>query len=180
MRPCFRIGNIIAGRGFCPIHDFWPAVRRATSIGPPPLFFGIKRGNINRILKASMSAINAVGAHQYSLRGFRRGCIMEIKRSGSTLWDIIGSGGRAAAGYKAYLSFHEGEEAVLKALLREINHGSGSEDDYSSPDGEFNLDGKSPAVENDEIRFCHRCLLRRVFLDKLIFTYFLLRRFFGY
>ena len=142
MRPCFCNGSVIATRGLCPVHDFWPAVRRATDIGSY-LFASIRRKNLNRILKASLTSIEVTDAHRYSLRGFRRGCIMEIKRSGSTLGVILGTGGWAAAGYKSYLSFQEDEEAVLKALLNEIDNGFGSEDDYSSSgDDDCILGGK--------------------------------------
>ena len=48
---------------------------------------------------------------------------MEIKRSGSTLAVILGSGGWTAAGFRAYLSLQEDEEAALKALLTSIENG---------------------------------------------------------
>ena len=52
---------------------------------------------------------------------------MEIKRSGSTLAVILGSGGWTAAGFRAYLSLQEDEEAALKALLTSIENGGDSD-----------------------------------------------------
>ena len=90
-RPCFCSGNIIAGKGMCPIHDFRPAVRRATPIGSP-LFDGIRRRNLNRIPKASLTSLDVIDANRYSVRCFRRLRIMGIKRPGPTLGVILGSG----------------------------------------------------------------------------------------
>ena len=82
-RPFFCSINIIAGKGLCPVRDFWPAVRRATDIGPPLFFWMEFAGNLNHISEFSLSSIEVKDADRYSLRGFRRVCIVEIKRSGS-------------------------------------------------------------------------------------------------
>ena len=54
------------------------------------------------------------------------------------MWLILGSGGWADAGFRAFLSLQEDEEAVLKALLVEIHLCKGSEDEYP-PDEEYTL-----------------------------------------
>ena len=122
MRPCSCGGSVIGGSGLCPIHDFWPAVRRASAVHSP-LFPTLLKRNMNRVLKASLASINIPDAELYTLKGFRRGCLMVIKRSGSTLAVILGSGGWRAAGFRAYLSLQEDEEANIKALLFNIERG---------------------------------------------------------
>ena len=124
MRPCFGSGNIIADRDICPIRDFWPAVRRATPIGPL-LLGGIRRVNLVRIPKVALTSLEIVESERYSLRGFHRGCIAEIRRSGSAIGAIFVSRGWADGGVKAYLSFQEDDESVLKALASKSIRGWG-------------------------------------------------------
>ena len=57
---------------------------------------------------------------------------MEIKRPGPTLGAALGTGGGAATRYRPYLPFQEDGDAVLKALLSEIDNVFGPEGDYSS------------------------------------------------
>ena len=127
MRPCFCNGSIIGQKGLCPVHDFWPAVRRHTAIGEP-LFPSLIKRNANRILKGTLASLSIIDAERYTLKGFRRGCIMEIKRSGSTLGVILGTGGWKAAGFKAYLALHEDEEAAVRAMIKNIEIRADSSD----------------------------------------------------
>ena len=127
MRPCSCAGSVIGGSGLCPIHDFWPALKRSTAIHCA-LFPNLLKRNMNRVLKASLASIDIPDAELYTLKGFRRGCLMEIKRSGSTLAVILGAGGWRAAGFKAYLSLQEDEEANIRALLVDIDRGVESDD----------------------------------------------------
>ena len=133
-RPFFCPGSIIAGRGFCPIHDFRPQVKRYRPIGPN-LSPSLLKKNAIRISKGSLSSLNIEGDGRYSLKGFRRGCIMEIKRSGSALAVILGSGGRKADGFRAYLSIQGDEEASLKSLLIGIQNNIDS-DSANDSDGD--------------------------------------------
>ena len=152
MRPCFCGGNIIGDTGICPVHDFWPAVRRHTAIGSA-LFPSLLKKNVNRVLKGTMCSLQVEDAERYTLKGFRRGCIMEIKRSGSTLGVILGTGGWTAAGFRAYLSLQEDEESSIKALLKrvEMNIDSGDSADESPTNNQIVLSRRRKRLEPDSI-----------------------------
>lgn len=55
---------------------------------------------------------------------------MATNRSGSALGVILGTGGWATDGFKAYLSIQENEEASVNAMLKgiELNFDSGDSD----------------------------------------------------
>ena len=72
--------------------------------------------NANCILKGSLASRDIVGPERYALYLFRRGGIVEIKRSCSTVGVIFGTGGWAAAWFKAYLSLPDGEDASERFL----------------------------------------------------------------
>ena len=67
MRPCFCSGNIIDGKGLCPLYDFRSVVRRATPIGAF-LFSGIRRKNLDRVSTASLTSLEIADANGYSPR----------------------------------------------------------------------------------------------------------------
>ena len=133
MRHFFCFGSVVCASGICPVREFWPAVRRATDIGNY-LFGCIRRKNINRFLKASLPTIQIIDAGRYSRRWSCHGCIVYIKRAGSTLSVILGYGGWRSAGFVSYVSLREDEEAVRKALLRQIEVCRVADDNYSDSD----------------------------------------------
>ena len=133
MCPCFFGGIVIGSKVLCPIHDLWPIIRRNTPVGIA-LFPALKNKGPNRILKTVMRNISIPDSERYTFRGFRRGCLMEISLSGSTLAVMLGPGGWAAAGFRSYLSLQADEEAALRVLLANIENGNESDSDNDGRD----------------------------------------------
>ena len=81
-RPCFcNLGTPFA-TSLCPVHCFWPAVRRRVACGQR-LFSKVNVGNFNRILKAVCAKLSIPDAARFSSHGFRRGTSQELKERGS-------------------------------------------------------------------------------------------------
>ena len=116
MRPCFCDSDTLASRGICPIHDFWRVILTETASGQQ-LFPSLIKRNINRILKGTLKTMNVEDAHSYSTHAFRRGASMELKRTDSTLAQVLKTVGWNSGTYRAYLSFVEDEEVNIRLIL---------------------------------------------------------------
>ena len=70
-----------------------------------------------------------IDAGRYSLKGFRRGCATEIKRSGSAIGVISGIVGWRGPGYRHYIDPQEDEEACIAKLMENIDEMKDSADE---------------------------------------------------
>ena len=116
MRPCFCDADDLGGKGFCPVHDFWPAVC-SSSLWGEELFPSLRSRNINRILKGMLRSMGIPEAESFSTHAFRRGASMELKNSGSTLAQILKTVGWSSSAFRAYLSFVQDEEVNIRSIL---------------------------------------------------------------
>ena len=119
MRPCFCNGGILVPSSLCPVHVVWPLIR--ARIGIHELLFPTLQGsNLNRILKAALAKAGFPNANRYTMYCFRRGCLAEMKRSKSTVGEIMKTAGWRTSQFKVYLDLHADEEAVILSLMRDI------------------------------------------------------------
>ena len=119
-RPCLCRGAILNSRGLCPVHRFWPIVKRSTKPGDF-IFPSLIRSNINRILKAVFGKIGFADSDSFSSKCFRRGCSNAMKDSNSTLGQIMRAAGWNAAGFRSYLLLQKDEEAFVSSLIRALD-----------------------------------------------------------
>ena len=91
------------------------------------LFPSLQGSNLNRILKAALSAAGFKDAHRYAMYCFRRGCLTEMKRSKSTVGEIMKTAGWRTSQFKVYLDLHADEEAVILSLMRDLDLSDDSE-----------------------------------------------------
>ena len=128
MRPCFCSGGILVPRQLCPVHVIWPLICQRTE--PSGLLFpSLQRANLNRILKASLRAAGFPMAERYTMYCFRRGCLMEMKKSNATVAQIMRTAGWRTAQFKVYLDLHDDEERVIRSLMRDMDHNRDSDID---------------------------------------------------
>ena len=130
MRPCFCEGGVLVPGSLCPIHIVWPTIRAHVLPGEF-LFPNLQRSNLNRILKAVMARIGFKDAEKYTTYAFRRGCLMEIKRSQSTVAQIMKTAGWSSAQFKVYLDLAEDEEAVIGSLMGQLTTNIDSEEELN-------------------------------------------------
>ena len=110
--PCFCGDNFLLPRHNCPIHRFWKAVIANTAPGAP-LFPSLQGKNFSRILRAVLGKLKVPGAEKYSPHCFRRGAATAILNSGSTLSEIMRTGGWASSSFKVYLDLHRSAELAM-------------------------------------------------------------------
>ena len=126
MRPCFCNGGILVPSSLCPVHVVWPLIR--ARIGIHELLFPTLQGsNLNRILKAALAKAGFPNANRYTMYCFRRGCLAEMKRSKSTVGEIMKTAGWRTSQFKVYLDLHADEEAVILSLMRDLEHSDDSD-----------------------------------------------------
>ena len=126
MRPCFCDGGVLVPGSLCPIHAVRPAIRGRVLPGEL-ISPSLQGSNINRILKAVFSKIGPPDAEKYTTYAFRRGCLVGLKRSQSTVSQITKTAGRPSARFKVYLDLSEDEEAAIGPLLRTVNSNEDSD-----------------------------------------------------
>ena len=131
-RPCFCNGVVLASAGLCPIHDFW-RVAIATNDLDSPLFPSLINRNINRVLKGTLRTMGVEDSECYSTHCFRRGASMELKRSGSTLAQVLKTVGWNSAAYRTYLSFVEDEATNIRLILMDSEGISSEEEEDNGP-----------------------------------------------
>ena len=116
MRPCFCTPNCLVPAQNCPIHQFWEAVIKHTHPGSP-LFPSLQKKNITRIIRRVLSLLDVIDAERYSTHCFRRGAATALLDSGSTLSEIMKTGGWASGSFRIYLNLQKAEESSLKDIL---------------------------------------------------------------
>ena len=120
-------------RSLCPVHSIWPLIR--VRVAPHELLFpSLQRSNLNRILKAALLASGFHESNRYTMYCFRRGCLTEMKRSQSTVGEIVKTAGWKTAQFKVYLDLHADEEAVIKSLMRDLDFSDESDSGIESND----------------------------------------------
>ena len=128
MRPCFCEGGVIVPGSLCPIHVAWPAI--CSRVLPGELISpSLQRANLNRVLKTVMNKLGYPDSERYTTYAFRRGCLMEMKRSNSTVAQIMKTAGWPSAQFKVYLDLTEDKEQAIKSLLRTLDTADESNDD---------------------------------------------------
>ena len=115
-RPCFCGDNFLLPKHNCPIHRFWKAVIAHTEPGEL-LFPSLQGKKFSRILRAILAKLAVPEAEKYSSHCFRRGAATAILNSGSTLSEIMRTGGWASSAFKVYLDMHRSEELAMKDVL---------------------------------------------------------------
>ena len=130
MRPCFCHSDSFVPASLCPIHRVWPLIRQRVEPGAM-IFPSLQGNNLNRILKQALFNSQFPDSRLYTMYCFRRGALMELKRSKSTLGVIMKTAGWAAASFRSYLALQEDEERVIKSLLRNIDTGIESDESLS-------------------------------------------------
>ena len=131
MRPCFCEGGVLVPRSLCPVHVAWPIIRARVLLGGL-LFPSLQRTNLNRVLKAIMGKIGFPESERYTTYAFRRGCLMEMKRSQATVAQIMKTADWPSAQFKVYLDLMEDEEQVIKSLLRTLDTNDESNDEHAT------------------------------------------------
>ena len=91
-RPCFCPHSTERAKALCPIHWFWPWVRRTCRSGHS-LFKTVNARNVNRYIRHALARLRIPAANLYSSHGFRRGAAQELKESGSQ-WPIVAGVGQ--------------------------------------------------------------------------------------
>ena len=105
-RPCFCPHDTVRAKGLCPVHWFWPWVRRSRQCGAL-LFDKTNTRNLNRRLRYALAKIRIPAANLYSSHGFRRGAAQELKESGSQ-WPIVGEVGKwKGASFRTYVDLSD-------------------------------------------------------------------------
>ena len=127
VRPCLCKGAILNSRGLCPVHRFWPIIKRLTKPGED-IFPSLIRSNLNRILKAVFAKVGFTDSESYSSKCFRRGCSNAMKDSNSTLGQIMRAAGWNAAGFRSYLLLQKDEEAFVASLIRALDSPDSGDD----------------------------------------------------
>ena len=152
MRPCFCDSDTLAGKGICPIHDFW-RVAKDSALWGQPLFPSLLKRNINRIIKGTFSTMGIEDAHSYSTHAFRRGASMELKRCGDTLSQVLKTVGWNSATFRSYLSFVEDEEVNIRLILmNRVDEPSDDESEAEKEDGPGETsDSSSSASSTSEV-----------------------------
>ena len=115
-RPCFCGQNALLPRRNCPIHRFWASVLKSTEPGAP-LFPSYIGRNVTRVLRAVLAGIEVEDSQRYSTHCFRRGAATAILQSGSTLSEIMRTGGWKSSSFQVYLDLHRSEELSMKEVL---------------------------------------------------------------
>ena len=146
MRPCFCGDNALLPRHNCPIHRFWAAVIENTEPGSQ-LFPSLQRANFSRVFRAVLAKLGVQDADRYSSHCLRRGAANAILQSGSTLSEIMRTGGWKSSSFKVYLDLHRSEELSLQSILREDTRSS-SESSFAS---ETSSGTASPKAASDQL-----------------------------
>lgn len=115
-RPCFCRTYALLPKHNCPIRVFWDDVIRNTLPGDA-LFPGLQGGNVNRIVKTVFDRVEIQDAERYTSHCFRLGAANAILHSGSTLAEILLTGGWKSSGFKVYLDIQQSEETSTRAVL---------------------------------------------------------------
>ena len=168
-RPCFCGDNFLLPRHNCPIHRFWKAVIATVAPGAP-LFPNLQGKNFSRILRAVLGKLEIPDAEKYSSHCFRRGAAAAILNSGSTLSEIMRTGGWASSSFKVYLDLHRSEELAMKDVLK----GNSPSSSRSSSISETSSVTSTPIAKDKDgwfPRFPHIALL--IILE--VFSFFLQR-----
>ena len=115
-RPCFCNLGTQQAISLCPVHTFWPAVRRRVGSGQP-LFRKVNVGNFNRIMKAILTKMQIPEAARFSSHGFRLGTSQELKESGSP-WEVVASAGMwNSPSFRGYVDMSKDVETSVARLL---------------------------------------------------------------
>ena len=101
-RPCFCTLSKVLAHALCPVHFFWPAVRRRCPSGEL-LFPSITRRNVNEILRAILKKIELPYAERFSSHAFRRGAASELQSSGSQWSTVATLGDWRSLAFKGYV-----------------------------------------------------------------------------
>ena len=114
-RPCFfELGAAYAN--LCPVHCFWPAVRRRVAPGRS-LFRKVNVGNFYRMLKAVLANLLVPEASRYSSHGFRRGTAQELKEKGSPWTAAATAGLWNSAAFRGYVDMSRDVEQGVARLF---------------------------------------------------------------
>ena len=144
MRPCFCGDNALLPRHNCPIHRFWTAVIEHTEPGSQ-LFPSLQRVNFSRVFRAVLAKLGVPDRDRYSSHCLRRGAANAIFQSGSTLSEIMRTGGWKSSSFRVYLDLHRSEELSLKSILVEDSQSSSE----SSLDSETSSATVTPVPKTD-------------------------------
>ena len=117
----------------CPVHAFWPLIKRRVDPGAL-LFPTVNRRNFNRILRAALSKLQEPSADRYSSHGFRRGASQELKESGSPWTVVFSSGLWRPPSFRGYADMSRDVELGVQQLF-DVDL------DSDSADGEMALFG---------------------------------------
>ena len=115
-RPCFCSLSGSRAPLLCPVHAFWPLVKRRVEPGEF-LFPAVTRRNFNCILKAALAKIHEPSADRYSSHAFRRGASQELKESGSP-WTVVASSGFwRSPSFRGYVDLPRDVEVGVQKLF---------------------------------------------------------------
>ena len=115
-RPCFCSLSGSRAPLLCPVHAFWPLVKRRVEPGEF-LFPAVTRRNFNCILKAVLSKMHVPSADRYSSHAFRRGTSQELKESGSP-WAVVASSGFwRSPSFRGYVDLSRDVEIGVQQLF---------------------------------------------------------------
>ena len=149
MRPCFCGDNALLPRHNCPIRRFWKYVIAHTRPGYP-LSPSLLNKNITRISRKVLRELGIEDHDRYSTHCFRHGAATAILNSGSTLSEIMRTGGWASSSFKVYLDLHRSEESAMKRALTVDSPGSTSPVSASSLSGDSTSSITSSAISKDK------------------------------
>ena len=115
-RPCFcDLGDAQAVL-LCPVHCFWPAVRRRVAPGQL-LFRMVNVGNFNRMMEDASPKMLVPEAHRFSSHGFRRGKAQELRKKGPPWTAVAAAGLWNSAACRGYVDMSRDVEFGVSRLF---------------------------------------------------------------
>ena len=116
--PCFCALAKVTAHAMCPVHFFWPEVRRRCRSGDL-LIPTTTRRNVNTILRAILKKLELPHAERYSSHGFRRGAASELHPTGPQWSTVATIGDWRSLAFKGYVDLANELSRDLPRLLAE-------------------------------------------------------------
>ena len=117
-RPFFCKLSDTADRQLCPVHYFWPLIRRRIRPGDKlfPIFYFNK---VNITLESVLLMLDIPHANRYSSHAFRLGAANELKSKGSQWPTIATLGGWRCLAFRGYLGLTLELDRDMSKILAE-------------------------------------------------------------